>query len=71
MSEVKAYECIEQLYREIKITPDGLVVTFETPQIVIIPTGSKVNISWVGEETGFEIICIVTESTPEYMKCSF
>jgi hypothetical protein len=62
---------IAQYFREIKITPDGLVVTFEASQTVIIPVGSKVNISWGSEETGFEIICIVTESTPEYMKCSF
>ena len=63
--------CIAQYFREIKITPDGLVVTFEAPQTVIIPVGSKVNISWSGEKTGVEITCVVVESTPEYMKCSF
>ena len=63
--------CIAQYFREIKITPDGLVVTFEASQTVIIPVGSKVNISWGGEKTGFEITCVVVESTPEYMKCSF
>ena len=64
---------VAQYFREIKITPDGLVVTFEAPQTVIIPTGSKVNISLGNEEnqTGFELTCVVVESTPEYMKCSF
>lgn len=64
---------VAQYFREIKITETGLVVTFETTQVAIIPVGSKVNISWGNDEnqTGFEITCVVTESTPEYMKCSF
>lgn len=65
--------CIAQYFREIKITEEGLVVTFEVSQTVIIPTDSKINISWGNEEnqTGFELTCVVVESTPEYMKCSF
>lgn len=65
--------CIAQYFREIKITEEGLVVTFEVSQTVIIPTDSKINISWGNEEnqTGFEITCVVVESTLEYMKCSF
>lgn len=62
---------VVQYFREIKITEEGLVVTFEVSQTVIIPVGSKINISWGNEETGFEITCVVVESTPEYMKCSF